>query len=68
MSLGSVAVERVMFDVWEDMRRLDQPLADEVLEPAFEFMRAQTDKSRLHITELGEYLKCRERDVGKGYV
>ena len=47
------------------MRACDRPLADEVLEPTFVFMRSQTDRARLSITELGDYLVYRERDVGK---
>lgn len=47
------------------MRACDRELADEVLEPTFTFMRAQTDRIRLHISELGRYLEYREKDVGK---
>lgn len=47
------------------MRAHDKYLADEVLEPVFTFMRAQTDKARLKINELGQYLEYREKDVGK---
>lgn len=47
------------------MRAHDKNLADEVLEPVFTFMRAQTDKARLEINELGQYLEYREKDVGK---
>ncbi|KAK6082922.1 aristolochene synthase [Seiridium cupressi] len=47
------------------MRAYDLELANEVLEPTFVFMRSQTDKIRLSITELGEYLQYREKDVGK---
>lgn len=47
------------------MRAHDLELANEVLEPTFVFMRSQTDKVRLTIHELGEYLRYREKDVGK---
>jgi aristolochene synthase len=47
------------------MRVHDLELANEVLEPTFVFMRSQTDRARLSITELGEYLQYREKDVGK---
>lgn len=50
------------------MRAHDLELANEVLEPTFVFMRSQTDKARLTISELGEYLRYREKDVGKAYV
>jgi aristolochene synthase len=57
-----------MYGLWESMRKHDLELANEVLEPTFVFMRSQTDKIRLSITELGEYLRYREKDVGKAYV
>ncbi len=50
------------------MRKHDLELANEVLEPTFEFMQSQTDKIWLSITELGAYLRYREKDVGKAYV
>ncbi|KAL9628711.1 MAG: hypothetical protein Q9164_007167 [Protoblastenia rupestris] len=57
--------EFILYDLWESMRAHDRELADEVLEPTFTFMRAQTDKARLSIKELGHYLIYREKDVGK---
>lgn len=62
---GSIPAEFIIYDLWESMRQHDRELADEVLEPTFEFMRSQTDKARLTIKELGEYLQYREKDVGK---
>ncbi|KAI1205726.1 Aristolochene synthase [Annulohypoxylon truncatum] len=61
----SVPAEFVIYDLWESMRAHDLELANQVLEPTFVFMRSQTDKIRLSITELGEYLRYREKDVGK---
>ncbi|KAI2628690.1 putative aristolochene synthase [Hypoxylon sp. NC1633] len=61
----SSPVESIMWDLWEDMRACDRDLANEILEPVFVFMRAQTDKSRKDIKGLGAYLLYRERDVGK---
>ncbi|PKY00095.1 Aristolochene synthase in complex with 12,13 Difluorofarnesyl diphosphate [Aspergillus campestris IBT 28561] len=61
----SVPVEWIMYDLWESMRAHDRVLADGILEPTFTFMRAQTDKSRLTIKEMGPYLTYREKDVGK---
>lgn len=57
--------EWIFYDLWEDMRACDPDLADEVLEPTFTFMRAQTDSIRLRMSELGRYLEYREKDVGK---
>ncbi|KAJ5735340.1 Terpenoid synthase [Penicillium malachiteum] len=61
----SVPVEYITYDIWESMRAHDRPLADEILEPVFQFMRAQTDRTRTRPMGLGSYLKYRERDVGK---
>ncbi|KAI0390656.1 Aristolochene synthase from penicillium Roqueforti [Xylariaceae sp. FL0594] len=58
-------VEYITHDLWESMRACDLELAEQVLDPTFLFMRAQTDKIRLGITELGQYLQYREKDVGK---
>ncbi|KAF4310350.1 Cytochrome P450 [Botryosphaeria dothidea] len=61
----SIPCEWMMAEIWEIMRRDDPVLADEILEPTFTFMRAQTDKTRMNITSLGQYLEYRERDVGR---
>ena len=61
----SIPVEYITYDLWESMRACDRKLADEILEPVFTFMRAQTDRTRVGIKELGPYLQYRERDVGK---
>lgn len=50
------------------MRQHDLEMANDILEPVFTFMRAQTDPTRLKTMGLKEYLEYRERDVGKGYV
>ncbi|KAE8378311.1 Aristolochene synthase [Aspergillus bertholletiae] len=60
----SIPVEWMFHEIWEGMRSQDITLANDVLEPCFVFMRAQTDKSRQTINELGEYMIYRERDVG----
>ncbi len=65
MSTGSKPAEYILYDLWESMRSHDKTLADGVLEPIFSTMRAQTDGARLQITELGQYLEYREKDVGK---
>lgn len=61
----TVPVECITYDLWESMRAHDRKLADEILEPVFTFMRAQTDSQRKEAMELGQYLEYRERDVGK---
>lgn len=61
----SVPVEYIIYDLWESMRAHDRVLADEVLEPVFTFMRAQTERVRASPMSLGQYFEYRERDVGK---
>lgn len=61
----NVPVEYITYDLWESMRACDRKLANEILEPVFTFMRAQTDPRRKDTMELGAYLEYRERDVGK---
>ena len=62
--------EFIMYDLWESMRAHDKILADQILEPVFTFMKAQTDTARTDgsVQELGSYLEYREKDVGKAYV
>ena len=61
----NVPVEWMMYDLWENMRHCDRELANEVLEPVFLFMRAQTSKDRLSVRGLGNYLRYRQGDVGQ---
>ncbi|KAJ5139222.1 Aristolochene synthase [Penicillium bovifimosum] len=61
---SSIPVEWMFHEIWEGMRSRETMLANSVLEPCFVFMRAQTDKSRQTINELGDYMIYRERDVG----
>ncbi|KAI4858599.1 Aristolochene synthase in complex with 12,13-Difluorofarnesyl diphosphate [Hypoxylon rubiginosum] len=61
----SVPVEWIGYDLWESMRAQDRGMADEIIEPVFTFMRAQTDPARLTEMGLGQYLEYREADVGK---
>ncbi|KAI1091698.1 Aristolochene synthase in complex with 12,13-Difluorofarnesyl diphosphate [Rostrohypoxylon terebratum] len=61
----SVPVEWMSYDLWESMRAQDKEMADEIMEPVFTFMRAQTDPARLTEMGLGQYLEYREADVGK---
>ncbi|KAJ4289873.1 hypothetical protein N0V90_011206 [Kalmusia sp. IMI 367209] len=58
-------VEWMMHDLWEEMRIIDRQLAEEVVEPVFVFMRAQTAKERLSIDSLHDYLQYRQDDVGQ---
>ncbi|RYP36621.1 hypothetical protein DL767_003325 [Monosporascus sp. MG133] len=61
----TILVEYMFYDLWGSMRAKDKDLANEILEPTFIFMRAQIEKIRTEITEFGQYLHYRERDVGK---
>jgi aristolochene synthase len=57
-----------MHDLWEDVKACDAVLREQIMESVFTFMRAQKDKIRLAIHQLGEYLEYREKDVGQAYV
>ncbi|KAI3316783.1 Aristolochene synthase in complex with 12,13 Difluorofarnesyl diphosphate [Xylariaceae sp. AK1471] len=61
----TIAAEYIFYDLWESMRAHDLKMANDVLEPVFVFMRAQTDSTRLKPMNLDEYLQYREKDVGK---
>ncbi|KAH8203481.1 hypothetical protein TruAng_002352 [Truncatella angustata] len=61
----SIPVEYMMYDFWQSMRQTDEKMANAMLEPMFEFMRSQTDKTRGKEMGLGEYFRYRERDVGR---
>ena len=61
----SIPAEYILYDLWESMRKHDKEMADEILDPVFEFMRAQTDKVRAKPMGLGEYFVYREKDVGR---
>lgn len=62
---GTIPVECMFHDLWRDMRSLDTELADDILEPMFVLMRAQTDKARKDMVDFGQYLRYRERDFGR---
>lgn len=61
----SIPAENIMHDIWENMRACDATLANDILEPTFLFMKAQTCKLRLSIDGLRHYLNYRQNDVGK---
>ncbi|KAF7329312.1 Aristolochene synthase in complex with 12,13 Difluorofarnesyl diphosphate [Mycena kentingensis (nom. inval.)] len=64
----TVPAQWFMFDLWEEMRNCDRAGAERVLEPAFKFMRKQTDPRRLKKMGLDEYLKYRGEDVGTYFI
>ncbi|KAI0454854.1 Aristolochene synthase in complex with 12,13 Difluorofarnesyl diphosphate [Xylaria acuta] len=61
----TIPAEYIFYDLWESMRAHDLKMANDILEPVFVFMRAQTDPARLKPMDLEEYLQYREKDVGK---
>ncbi|KAI1298784.1 putative aristolochene synthase [Xylaria venustula] len=63
-----IPIEWTTGDIWEGMRAHDRVLADGVVEPCFEFMRAQPDPVRLKKKDLREYLEYREADFAKSYL
>ncbi|MCJ1461971.1 hypothetical protein MMC07_000571 [Pseudocyphellaria aurata] len=64
----SVPAEYMLYDLWESMRAVDKPLADNMIGPTTVFMRFQTDRSRLEFKELGPYLDYRKVDIGKDVI
>ncbi|MCJ1461970.1 hypothetical protein MMC07_000570 [Pseudocyphellaria aurata] len=64
----SVPAEYMLYDLWESMRAVDKPLADNMIEPTTVLMRFQTDQNRSEFTTLGPYLDYRKIDVGKDVI
>lgn len=56
----------MMYDLFECMRAVDKPLADELLIPTIDFLLAQVDESRTKPMALQEYFEYRDADLGKG--
>jgi aristolochene synthase len=54
-----------MYDIWQGLRKCDEELANDLLQPCFNFMSAQTDVRRLSKMDLNQYLEYRLDDVGK---
>ena len=61
----SAPVECMTYELWNSMRDEEERLANNILEPTFRFMEAQTCKDRLSINHLGQYFEYRQHDVGK---
>ncbi|KAJ2984458.1 hypothetical protein NUW58_g6045 [Xylaria curta] len=60
---SNAPAEYIIYDVFERLRACDRELADEIMEPLAELLRAQTDKVRLTLSELEPYLEYREIDI-----
>ncbi|KAF2235987.1 Aristolochene synthase in complex with 12,13 Difluorofarnesyl diphosphate, partial [Viridothelium virens] len=65
---SALPAEWMMFALWQKMRKCDKNRADELQEPVFLFMRAQTSRARLNMHQLGQYLDYRQKDVGQARV
>lgn len=61
-------LEWMLADAIEHMKRLDEPLANDVVGGFCTLLRAQTAQERVSIKHLGPYLHHREVDVGRPYV
>lgn len=61
-----IPAQWIMFDLFEEMRATDRPLADELLKPTIDFLRAQVDGNRMKRMNLDEYFAYRNADLGKG--
>ncbi|GKT61249.1 hypothetical protein ColTof3_08588 [Colletotrichum tofieldiae] len=56
-------VEKIVWDVWNDMKAVDDRLAHDLVEPMFDFWRSHTDSRRLDKKGTAAYLEYRARDV-----
>ncbi|KAE9566468.1 hypothetical protein CGMCC3_g17386 [Colletotrichum fructicola] len=56
-------IEKIVGDVWNEMKTVDAHLAQDLVEPMFDFWRSQTDSGRLAKKGIADYLQYRERDV-----
>ena len=64
----SIPVDYITYDLGNNMHACDHYLANQILEPVFDFMRTQADPKRKEVRNIGAYLEYRERDIGQGYV
>ncbi|KAF4492773.1 Aristolochene synthase [Colletotrichum fructicola] len=56
-------IEKIVLEIWQQMRAIDKPLSDDVEVPTFEFWRSQNAEARLAKKSIAEYLEYRELDV-----
>ena len=63
----NVPAQRIMYDLFEDMRAVDRQFADELLEPTIDFLVAQADEQRMKPMTLKEYFDYRDADLVKGW-
>ncbi|KAF2003110.1 terpenoid synthase [Amniculicola lignicola CBS 123094] len=62
----NVPAQWIMYDLFDEMRKVDRILADQLLEQTIDFLKAQVDKDRHLHMELNEYFQYRDADLGKG--
>lgn len=58
----------IMYDLFQEFRRIDKELSDMLLKYTIDFFTAQTDADRSNIKNLQGYFEYRHADLGKGYV
>lgn len=61
-------LEKILIKIINDMKTLNEDLANDVPKGAIALFHAQTSKARLKITQLDEYFEFRYGDVGGEYV
>ncbi|KAF2020313.1 terpenoid synthase [Aaosphaeria arxii CBS 175.79] len=64
----SVPAQWIMYDLFEEMRAVDKPLADALLQPTIDFLKGQVDAERSKPMGLSEYFVLRNDDVGKYFL
>lgn len=57
------AIEKIVLEIWQQMRAIDKTLSDDVEAPTFDFWRSQNAEARLAKKSIAEYLEYRELDV-----
>lgn len=63
-----LCLEWMLHDTFQDMRNIDEVLANDVAQGFCQLLRAQTSQERISIQTLGSYLNFREVDAGRPYV
>lgn len=60
-----ICLEWMLHDTLQDMRNIDEILANGAAEGFCQLLQAQTSQNRLSVQTLGSYLNFREIDAGK---
>ncbi|KAJ6019678.1 hypothetical protein N7522_001745 [Penicillium canescens] len=62
-----LCLEWMLHDTFQDMRNIDEVLANDVAQGFCQLLQAQTSQERISIQTLGSYLSFREVDAGRPF-